>query len=221
MPSMLKCDFADLAGEITALDAAEAPIYHWDVMDGHFVPNLSYGAMVIADARKHTDAPFEAHLMVSDPAAYVDEYLAAGCDLITFHIEAVPRPADLLDRIRGAGALAGIAMNPDTPVSALEPAVGHADVVLTMSVNPGFGGQSFMSEVLPKVAEAIRLFGPEVVQSIDGGIAGGTIGRAAAAGCELFVVGSGIFADREDRRDTYGQAIASLAKEAAAASGRS
>ena len=206
MPSMLKCDFADLAGEIDALDP-HTGVYHWDVMDGAFVPNLSYGAMVIADARRRTDRPFEAHLMIADPAQYVGEYLDAGCDLVTFHIEAVPEPADLLDHIRSKGALAGIAMNPGTPVSALTPAVGHADVVLTMSVNPGFGGQAFMPETLPKVAEAIELFGPDVAMSIDGGIAGGTIGRAAEAGCTMFVVGSGIFSSAPDRRATYGSSI--------------
>lgn len=208
-PSMLKCDFADMKAEFEALEAASAPVYHWDVMDGHFVPNLSYGAMVIAPCRKYSAAPFEAHLMVSDPASYVQEYLDAGCEVVTFHIEAVPDPRALLDQIRDAGALAGICFNPDTPTTALQPAVGHADVVLTMSVNPGFGGQSFMPEVLPKVEAARAMFGPDVVLSIDGGVAMETIGRCAAAGVELFVAGSSVF-----ERSSYTAAIADLAKTA-------
>lgn len=210
-PSMLKCDFADLTAEFEALEAASAPVYHWDVMDGHFVPNLSYGAMVIAPCRKLSSAPFEAHLMVSDPAAYVDEYLNAGCDIVTIHIEAVPDPRPLLDRIRDAGALAGICFNPGTAVETLEPAVGHADVVLTMSVNPGFGGQAFMPEVLPKVVAARELFGSDVVLSIDGGVALDTIGQCANAGVELFVAGSSVF-----NFDDYGVAIRDLSDSAAA-----
>lgn len=208
-PSMLKCDFADLTAEFKALEAASAPVYHWDVMDGHFVPNLSYGAMVIAPCRKLSDAPFEAHLMVSDPAPYVREYLAAGCEVVTIHIEAVPDPRALLDEIRDAGALAGICFNPGTSVEALRPAVGHADVVLTMSVNPGFGGQAFMPEVLPKVVAARELFGPDVVLSIDGGVALDTISACSEAGVELFVAGSSVFGEAD-----YSLAIRELAKAA-------
>lgn len=208
-PSMLKCDFADLRSEFAALEAASAPVYHWDVMDGHFVPNLSYGAMVIAPCRKLSSAPFEAHLMVSDPAAYVGEYLDAGCEIVTFHIEAVPDPRKLLDQIRDAGALAGICFNPGTAVEALKPAVGHADVVLTMSVNPGFGGQAFMPEVLPKIKAARELFGNDVVLSIDGGIGLNTIAEASTSGIELFVAGSSVFGE-----DCYRTAISELATAA-------
>lgn len=208
-PSMLKCDFADLAAEFQALEEASAPVYHWDVMDGHFVPNLSYGAMVIAPCRKLSSAPFEAHLMVSDPARYVREYLDAGCEIVTIHIEAVPDPRPLLDQIRDAGALAGICFNPATPVEALAPAVGHADVVLTMSVNPGFGGQAFMPEVLPKVKALRDVFGAEPVLSIDGGIGMETIADAAAAGVELFVAGSSVF-----NEPSYPEAVKALAAKA-------
>ncbi len=203
---MLKCDFGNLRREIELLDQAAAPVLHWDVMDGHFVPNLSYGAMVIERTRPLTRAVFDAHLMISDPAKYLDEYVKAGCQAITFHIEAVPDPRELLRRIRSKGCQAGIALNPKTPVSALASAVGECDLVLLMSVEPGFGGQSFIPGSAEKVAAARALFGPDVVLSIDGGIGPKTISGPAAAGCDLFVAGSSVF-DAPD----YGQAIQGMA----------
>ena len=134
---MLKCDFGNLRREIELLDRAAATVLHWDVMDGHFVPNLSYGAMLIERVRPLTRAFFDAHLMISDPAQYLDEYVKAGCQAITFHIEAVPEPVELLKRIRQAGCLAGIALNPKPPVSAIKTLVGECDLVLVMSVEPG------------------------------------------------------------------------------------
>lgn len=192
-PSMLKCDFANLMGEVRALETAQSQLLHWDVMDGHFVPNLSYGAMVIERVRTQTELFFDAHLMISDPEKYLGDYLKAGCDAITIHIEAVPQPADLLERIRQAGVKAGLALNPATPVSAVEPFLAHCDLVLVMSVNPGFGGQAFMPEVLPKVSQLRQLVRPETWISIDGGIGPKTIAEAAAAGAQLFVAGSSIF----------------------------
>ena len=117
-PSMLKCDFGNLHREIELLDSAEASLLHWDVMDGHFVPNLSYGAMVIDRVRSLTGTPFDAHLMISDPAKYLDEYIKAGCEAITFHLEAVPEPVSLLREIRRKGVVAGLAVNPETPAPA-------------------------------------------------------------------------------------------------------
>ena len=211
-PSMLKCDYGDLASDMRRL--AGTGWLHWDVMDGHFVPNLSYGAMVIAAAAKQAPNAMrhEAHLMISEPAKYVDEYIAAGCDLITFHIEAEGDAAELAKRIREAGRLAGISLNPGTPVSAIASLAGHIDNVLAMSVNPGFGGQSFMPEVLPKCREIRDVFGEDVCLSIDGGIDGDTLPQAAAEGVDLFVVGSAIFGTAD-----YAAAISQLREAGRAA----
>lgn len=195
-PSMLKCDFGNLEQEIRRLEEAGASVLHLDVMDGHFVPNLSYGPMVIERIRERTELVLDAHLMISDPAKYLDEYIKAGCDWITFHIEAAPDPKELLTKIRSAGKKAGITLNPGTPVSALSKCVGECDLVLVMSVEPGFGGQKFMPESIERVAQIRELFGPDTLISIDGGIGPTTIQKPAEAGARLFVTGSSIF-DRE------------------------
>ncbi len=192
-PSMLKCDFGNLADEIRRLEAAGADVVHWDVMDAHFVPNLSYGALVIERLRGVTSLPFDAHLMVSDPAKYLSDYLRAGCDWITVHIEAVPNPSEILQEIRQAGRRAGLALNPGTPVSAVAPYFEFCDLVLVMSVEPGFGGQSFIPSAIAKVAELRRQAGEQLVISIDGGIAADTIAAPFAAGADIFVAGSSIF----------------------------
>jgi len=204
-PSMLKCDFAALHREVALLEAAGASLLHWDVMDGHFVPNLTYGPVVIQSARGATRLPFDAHLMISDPARYLDAFLDAGCNLITFHVEAVPEPAGLLDRIRRRGAAAGLALNPGTPLEAILPALPHCDLVLVMSVQPGFGGQAFMPEVLGKVARLREMRCDDLLISIDGGIGLNTIGAAAQAGAGMFVVGSALFEEAD-----YGNALEQL-----------
>lgn len=204
-PSMLKCDFGDLNTEIQRIDAAQLPLYHWDVMDGHFVPNLSYGAMVIAEARKRTAVPFDAHLMISDPASYVDEYIQAGCEAITFHLEAVPEPVSLLESLKAKNVVAGLAINPGTPFEQVEPFLETCDMLLIMSVNPGFGGQSFIADVLPKMQAVRKAAGDRLIISVDGGIATGTIGKCAAAGSDVFVAGSSIF--NENDYEAAGQAL--------------
>lgn len=198
-PSMLKCDFGNLHREVERLSQAAAQVLHWDVMDGAFVPNLSYGAMVIDRVRPLTEMVFDAHLMIAEPDRYLDTYLDAGCDAVTFHVEAVPNPAALLNRIRSAGRIAGLAINPGTPVESILPFVGDCDLVLVMSVEPGFGGQAFMPEVLPKLT-ALREARSDLLLSIDGGIAVPTISSAASAGADLFVAGSAIF-DQSDYSD--------------------
>ena len=177
-------------------------------MDGVFVPNLSYGAMVIERVRKLTAVPFEAHLMIQRPDLYLDSFLAAGCDCITFHIEAVPEPLPLLRQIREADRVAGLAINPGTPAEQVLPFLSECDMVLVMSVEPGFGGQKFMPQVLPKL-QAIRASHPEIILSIDGGIALPTIAAAATAGASVFVAGSAVFNEPD-----YAAAIAELASAA-------
>lgn len=193
VPSMLKCDFGNLHREVELLESAGVDAFHWDVMDGHFVPNLSYGAMVIERVRPMTDRLFDAHLMIDQPERYLEAYLRAGCEAITFHVEAVDQPAVLLREIRRHDVIAGLALNPGTPVSRIEAALPECDLVLVMSVEPGFGGQSFMPSVLDKVREIRGVVGTETLISIDGGIGPSTIADAAAAGCDLFAVGSAIF----------------------------
>ena len=190
---MLKCDFGNLHDDVKALDRGDFRLLHLDVMDGHFVPNLSYGPMVIQSLRQLTETPFDAHLMISEPERYLQDYLDAGCEAITFHIEAVPHPQSLLQQIRDADVVAGLALNPDTPLSTVEPWLDDCDLLLVMSVEPGFGGQQFMPEVLPKVRQARELAGDRLLISMDGGVGSGTIEACAAAGTDLFVAGSSVF----------------------------
>ncbi len=215
-PSMLKCDFGNLHREVELLEAAGARLLHLDVMDGHFVPNLSYGPMVIERLRDLTDLPFDAHLMISEPQRYLDEYLESGCDAITFHVEAVPEPAPLLRRIRDAGAASGLALNPGTPVEKITSVLEDCDVVLVMSVEPGFGGQSFLPSALDKLVKLKSLISPQTLLSVDGGIDTTTIIPSAAAGANVFVAGSSIF----DARD-YHEAMSLLSDSASKAASSS
>jgi len=208
-PSLLNCDFARVAEELAALERAGVVAVHLDVMDGHFVGNLSYGAPVIKDWRRRTDLPFDTHLMISDPARYADDFIEAGADVILFHIEVVPEPVDLLRRIRRAGCRAGLVLNPPTPVEAVRPFLAEVDSVLVMSVTPGRGGQPFQAQVLEKV-RAIRAARPELWISIDGGINAGTADQATAAGATQLVVGSATF--RPD--GNYAAALAEVAEAA-------
>ena len=196
-PSMLKCDFGNLANEVERLTAAKSKVLHWDVMDGHFVPNLSYGPMVIEKVRPLTDMVFDAHLMISAPDHYLDEYLKAGCDAISFHLEAVPQPVALLRRIREAGRVAGLVLNPKTPLTDVAPFVGEIDLLLLMSVQAGFGGQSFIPASVERLRQARQMISADTILSVDGGIGLKTIAACAEAGTDLFVVGSAIF-DQSD-----------------------
>lgn len=206
IPSLLSCDFSRLGEEIGALEAAGAEMLHLDVMDGHFVPNLSYGPPVIASIRQVTGLPLDAHLMVSNPQNYLDDYLSAGCDIVTVHIEAVPDPRPLADKIRRSGRLAGIALNPPTSAERLIAYREAVDLVLVMSVMPGFGGQAFDRGVLPKLLQIRELLPDSTLLEIDGGLNRDTVGPAAKAGAELLVVGSAIFCAAD-----YGKEAAALA----------
>ncbi len=208
-PSMLKCDFGNLAEDIQKLEAAKAPVLHMDVMDGHFVPNLSYGAMVIERMREHTELPFDAHLMISDPGKYLGDFIKAGCNSISIHIEAVPNPTSLLEKMRESGVMSGLVINPPTPIEMIEPFLAHCDLILVMSVNPGFGGQKFMPEAIPKLRWVKERLRDDQLLSVDGGIALETISATAQAGANHFVCGSSIF-DKPD----YAEAVSAL-KEAA------
>ncbi len=208
-PSMLRCDFGNLHREVELLEAAGVRLLHLDVMDGHFVPNLSYGAMVIERLRELTALPFDAHLMITDPCKYLDSFLEAGCDAITVHIEAARDPIELLRRIRAAGCAAGIALSPQTPVERILPVLGDCDIVLVMSVEPGFGGQQFIPGALDKLRQLRPLLPAGTRLSVDGGITTETISSAAQAGADLFVAGSSIFKSAD-----YGEAVARLAAAA-------
>jgi ribulose-phosphate 3-epimerase len=205
-PSLLNCDFARMADELAALERAGTRAVHLDVMDGFFVPNFSYGPPVIADWRGCTGFPFDTHLMMADPGRYLDDFVKAGCDVVIFHIEAVPEPSALARRIRNHGCEAAIALNPPTPLSAVEPYLDEFDAVLVMSVMPGFGGQAFEPEVLGKVRR-LRALRPDLRVSIDGGINPSTTADAVAAGATQLVAGSAVF--RPD--GNYAAALAELA----------
>jgi ribulose-phosphate 3-epimerase len=205
LPSLLLCDFGHLADEVRKLEDAGAPAFHLDVMDGHFVPNLTYGLPIVAAVRRATELPIETHLMISDPAQYVEQFFEAGADAITFHFEAVPDPRPLLEKLRSLGAVAGLAYNPKTPVSAIRPYLDACDEVLTMSVTPGFGNQHFEGVAITKLGELGALVGPDVLLGVDGGVNQQTIGSCAAAGSQSHIVGSAIFGHPD-----YSKTIAEL-----------
>lgn len=191
-PSLLNCDFGHLASEIAVAERCGAPIVHWDVMDGDFCPNFTYGPPLIRSLRPHSDLIFDAHLMVEQPGKYLGDFLDAGCDVITIHFEASPEPIPILRQIRSAGAWAGLAINPPTSIDGLEELLPELDLVLIMSVMPGFGGQTFDPVSLDKVRR-LRAQRPDLWIQIDGGINASTIAMAAHAGADLFVVGSAFY----------------------------
>ncbi len=195
-PSILSADYANFESELKKLEATGAEYVHIDIMDGHFVPNISFGAGVVASMRPHSRLVFDCHLMVSNPEHHIEDFARAGADIISIHAEATPHIHGALQKIRAAGVKASVVINPGTPVEAVKNVLNLVDQVLVMTVNPGFGGQAFLPETMDKVRELVIL--REVNQldfdiEVDGGIDDETIGIAKEAGANVFVAGSYVF----------------------------
>jgi ribulose-phosphate 3-epimerase len=213
-PSLLSADFARLAEQVRAVEAAGAEVLHLDIMDGHFVPNLTFGVPVIKSLRRVSQLYFDAHLMITDPKGYAEPFVKAGADLITFHAEATDKPQELVGYLRDLGAAVGVSLNPDTPLTSIEQILPDVDLVLVMSVWPGFAGQAFIPDVLGKVRALSQRLKPEQRLEIDGGIDPTTIGEAVTAGADTLVAGSAIF-DEPDPASAL-QELKRLADAAAA-----
>jgi ribulose-phosphate 3-epimerase len=201
--SVLGADYARLGEELEDLTAAGVDRVQWDIMDGHFVPNLTFGADLVAACRTRTALPFEAHLMVEEPDHWLESYAEAGCDTVIVHVEACRHLHRTLDRLRSLGVKAGAALNPATSLETVHNVLDKIDLLLVMTVNPGFGGQAYIATMETKVAEARGLIdasGEAVSIEVDGGISSATAGGARAAGAELFVAGSAILAHPEGKR---------------------
>jgi ribulose-phosphate 3-epimerase len=194
VPSILSADFANLASEIRQVTNAGAKMVHLDVMDGHFVPNITLGPPVVAWIRKCTEAFLDTHLMITHPEQYAEAFVKAGANNITFHIETVKDPADFIRRLRDFGVTVGVTLNPPTPVKTIEKVAVLCDMVLVMTVNPGFGAQEFMDTAAKKCRQVRDIVGPNVRIEVDGGINSKTIAIARDYGADTFVAGNAIFA---------------------------
>ncbi|MCA9229593.1 MAG: ribulose-phosphate 3-epimerase [Planctomycetales bacterium] len=210
LPSLLLCDFGNLEREVRDLEEAGVQGYHLDVMDGQFVPNLSYGLPIVEAMRRLTDLPLDVHLMIVDPGKYVRQFVEAGADVVTIHREAVEDPRPVLEAIRAQGAGAGLAINPPTALKEIQPVLSLCDLVLVMSVMPGFGGQVFDPVALDKLRTLRATLPEDVLLEVDGGVNEETIAACGEAGAQLLVAGSAIF-----RKTDYTAALSQLTRLAA------
>ena len=195
-PSILSADFSRLGEEIKAVEKAGADLIHVDVMDGHYVPNITIGPGVVSSLRKTTSLPFDVHLMIEDPDRYIDAFVDAGSNIITVHAEAVTHLHRTVQYIKTKGVRAGVSLNPSTPLACVEEILPDIDLLLIMTVNPGFGGQKFISSMLPKIRKARELAqarGLEMAIEVDGGVTAENIGTLANAGADIFVAGAAVF----------------------------
>jgi ribulose-phosphate 3-epimerase len=195
-PSILSADFSRLGEEVAAVTTAGADYIHVDVMDGHYVPNITIGPPVVEAVRRSTHLPLDVHLMISKPEMYLEDFVKAGADIIGVHAEVLPHLHRTIQRIKELGAKASVTLNPSTPLVALDHILDHVDQVLLMTVNPGFGGQAFIKSVIPKIKALRKIIAQRdlaVEIEVDGGINAKTIGTAAGAGADVFVAGSAVF----------------------------
>ncbi|HBQ21455.1 MAG: ribulose-phosphate 3-epimerase [Deltaproteobacteria bacterium GWA2_38_16] len=210
-PSLLSCDFSKLKDEIKAVEKAGADLLHLDVMDGHFVPNLTIGPFIVEAIRRCTDLPLDAHLMIQYPDRYIKEFILAGANMVSFHVEVSINPKATIELIQKSKAKAGLALNPDTPISTIKDFLPLIDYVLVMSVHPGFAGQTFIESSLEKIIDlkkyrTVRKLSFEI--EVDGGIKAANIGKTAKAGANIFVAGSGIFKTKD-----YGKTILQMRRD--------
>lgn len=211
-PSMLSCDFSRIGEEAELIASSGADMLHLDVMDGHFVPNITFGAPVIKSIRNRTDIVFDVHLMISEPLKYAEDFVKAGADILTFHVESDSDVKETIEKIKSLSCKVGLSVKPGTPIEAVFPYLDDIDMVLVMTVEPGFGGQSFMGDMMEKIVtlkDKLLETGKTTDIQVDGGINEETVSVAARAGANVFVAGSAVFCT-----DSYEKAISSLRKNA-------
>lgn len=192
-PSVLACDFGVLKEQVQEAEKAGAKYMHLDVMDGRFVPNISFGIPVIESLRKYSNTVFDVHLMIVEPEKYIDKFIDAGADIVTFHVEATENPIECIDKIKARGKMAGIAISPKTPADAVFPYLDKVDMVLCMTVEPGYGGQKYMEDMEPKIAQIREKVSPDFLLEVDGGIGAKNIMRPVNAGANVIVAGTAVF----------------------------